>query len=82
MTGFTENEVRLGRMLAKRVNDGYVTPEAAHLTGQRTVGPCVTLQVGDNGIGFYTNATPSLYLGRTFREALGTIQNLASTPHA
>ena len=71
MTGFTQTEQKLGRLVAKAIELG--TPKEAFgiLDGDtRSVGPRVTLQINKLGQPVYVvNSTNGLTLGRTYAEA-------------
>jgi hypothetical protein len=75
MTGFTQQEEKLGRLVVKAIELG--TPKEAFgiLDGDtRSVGPRVTLVMGgDNRTVFSVNSTNGIDLGRTYAEAHNAI---------
>lgn len=77
MTGFTENEMRLARLLMHRVDTGALTREDAGVAGMRSVGPAVQMAAHNGRAWYCTNGTPSIPLGRTFQDAKRSIQSLA-----
>jgi len=72
MTGFSDTERALGRLVSLAVSKGV--PESAFgLGGMRTVGPCVTLQGGAQ-IGYRINGERGVFLGRTSAAARNTVR--------
>ena len=72
MTGFTETEYALSRLVSLAVSRGV--PESAFgIGGMRTVGPCVTLQ-GGAVIGYRINGERGVFLGRTRPEATQAVR--------
>jgi hypothetical protein len=75
MTGFTQHEEKLGRLVAKAIELGTPKEAFGMLDGDtRSVGPRVTLQMNKLGQTVYVvNSTNGLTLGRTYAEAHNAI---------
>ena len=75
MTGFTQTEEKLGRLVAKAIELGTPKEAFGMLDGDtRTVGPRVTIQINKMGQTVYVvNSTNGLTLGRTYAEAHNAI---------
>ena len=71
MTGFTDTERYLGRLVMLAVSKG--TPEEAFgLGGMRTVGPAVTYQFH----GYTVNGERGVVLGKSFKQAKQCIREI------
>lgn len=74
-TGFSENETRLGRLVARAMDRG-VTHETLGMTGQRTVGPLAQMVVVNGRPVYAVNNENGIVLGATFKEAVATLDRL------